>query len=404
MEEPRDESDESGPGPAGLAGRGFVIVSFLSGFFTAPFGSLFPVYVDADLGRIPFYTGYLRAVMLGLGGIFAVVAGRLCDLVGLKPVLLIGLLGSVITGLVFQSSSIWLLTLLVIIMGVSSGHWSTAGQSYLIVSAGAERLGLGGALYFLSSTAGSSLGSLVTGLVKPMWSFQVLGMGMTAAMVVVFALAALFLPSGSTPSTPRSGGSGTGLWSAYRPLLQKREVLLLVGMRLSITGFWGMASYLLPLLVSRVSRDASTTAYFGAVSLAVAVCGQLLTGVLRDRYGRLLIPAAGIVLSAALLGFYIDSLVGLFVFGTALTTTAWAVSTLVPSLIAEVAEPEEKSRLVGLGHTAWSTAMVVGSLAGGLLVEVDARLPFFLGAAIAAVGTFCAFLLCRRLAAPAGGS
>ena len=410
MEEPRDECDESGPGPAGLAGRGFVvlcIVSFLSGFFTAPFGSLFPVYVDADLGRIPFYTGYLRAVMLGLGGIFAVVAGRLCDLVGLKPVLLIGLLGSVITGLVFQSSSIWLLTLLVVIMGVSSGHWSTAGQSYLIVSAGAERLGLGGALYFLSSTAGSSLGSLVTGLVKPMWSFQVLGMVMTAAMVAVFALAALFLPPGSTPSTPRSGGSGTGLWSAYRPLLQKREVLLLVGMRLSITGFWGMASYLLPLLVSRVSRDASTTAYFGAVSLAVAVCGQLLTGVLRDRYGRfwpLLIPAAGIVLSAALLGFYIDSLVGLFVFGTALTTTAWAVSTLVPSLIAEVAEPEEKSRLVGLGHTAWSTAMVVGSLAGGLLVEVDASLPFFLGAAIAAVGTSCAFLLCRRLDAPAGGS
>ena len=100
----------------------------------------------------------------------------------------------------------------------------------------------------------------------------------------------------------------------------------------------------------------------------------------------------------------IDSLVGLFVFGTALTTTAWAVSTLVPSLIAEVAEPEEKSRLVGLGHTAWSTAMVVGSLAGGLLVEVDASLPFFLGAGIAAVGTSCAFLLCRRLDAPAGGS
>ena len=134
---------------------------------------------------------------------------------------------------------------------------------------------------------------------------------------------------------------------------------------------------------------------------------SLLTGVLRDRYGRfwpLLIPAAGIVLSATLLGFYIDSLVGLFVFGTALTTTAWAVSTLVPSLIAEVAEPEEKSRLVGLGHTAWSTAMVVGSLAGGLLVEVDTSLPFFLGAALAAVGTSCAFLLCRRLDAPAGGS
>jgi MFS family permease len=408
VEEPSAEGAEgiqSTPATtAGLAGRAFIVlcvISFLSGFFTAPFGSLFPVYIDADLGEIPFYTGYLRAVMLALGGIFAVVAGRLCDLVGLKPILLLGLLGSVITGLVFQSSSIWLLTLLVVIMGASSGHWSTAGQSYLIVSAGARRLGLGGALYFLSSTAGGSLGSVVTGLVKPMWSFQELGMGMTAAMVAVFALAVLLLPSGTRPAP--SGGSGLGLWSAYRPLLQRREVHLLVGLRLSITGFWGMASFLLPLLVYRVSNDPSTTAYFTALSLAVACGGQLLTGVLRDRYGRfwpLLIPAAGIVLSAALLGVYTKSLMGLFVFGTALTTTAWAVSTLVPSLIAEVASPEEKSRLVGLGHMAWSTAMVGGSLAGGLLVEIDASLPFFIGAAMAAVGTSCAFFLCRRLDAP----
>ena len=67
-------------------GRAFLtlcLVSFLNGIFTGPFVSLFPVYVDVDLGRIPFFTGYLRSLTLVLGGIFALVGGRLCDLLGL---------------------------------------------------------------------------------------------------------------------------------------------------------------------------------------------------------------------------------------------------------------------------------------------------------------------------------
>ena len=393
----------------GLAGRSFVVlclISFLSGFFTAPFGSLFPVYVEADLGRLAIYTGYLRGVMLALGGVFAVVAGRLCDLVGLKATLLLGLVGSVITGLVFHTSSIWLLTGLVICMGVSAGHWSTAGQSYLIASAGATRLGLGGALYFLSSTAGDALGSLATGVVKTTWSFQQLGSVMTAGMVLVFAMAVLLLPAGSRPE--RQGGTTSlALWAAYRPLLRRREVHLLVALRLSITGFWGMASFLLPLLVFRVSDSASTAAYFTAVSLTVASGCQLLTGALRDRYGRfwpLVVPAWGIVVSGACAGIYTESLAGLFVFGTALTATAWGVSTLVPALIDEVAAADEKSRLVGLGHGVWSAAMVFGSVAGGFLVEVDASLPFFVGAGMAALGATCAMLLCRRLDAAVADS
>ena len=70
MEEPSAEGAEgvqSTPATtAGLAGRAFIVlcvISFLSGFFTAPFGSLFPVYIDADLGEIPFYTGYLLSLI-----------------------------------------------------------------------------------------------------------------------------------------------------------------------------------------------------------------------------------------------------------------------------------------------------------------------------------------------------
>jgi MFS family permease len=173
-----------------------------------------------------------------------------------------------------------------------------------------------------------------------------------------------------------------------------------MGLRLSITSFWGMATLVLPLLVYRASQSAATAAYFGAVSLAVAAAGQLLTGLLRDRYGRtapLIISGLGIVASSACLAFHTDSVPGLFVFGTALTATAWAVSTLVPALIAEVAEQDENNRLVGLGHMVWSGAMVAGSIIGGILVEIGPHLPFVLGVVHASVGTVCIWRLCTRL-------
>jgi MFS family permease len=130
----------------------------------------------------------------------------------------------------------------------------------------------------------------------------------------------------------------------------------------------------------------------------------LLTGLLRDRIGRtvpLIVSSLGIVISSGCLAFYTESVTGLFVFGTALTATAWAVSTLVPALIAEVAETDEKNRLVGLGHMVWSASMVSGSIIGGILVEIGPHLPFLLGVVHASVGTVCIWRLCLRLDTPA---
>ena len=394
-------STAEGPGD-GLLGRTFLVlclIYFLNSFVIAPFSALFPVYVEADLERLPWFTGYLRGLMLALGGIFAVVGGRLCDLLGLKITLLIGLAGSLVTGLVFRAADPLLLTLLLFGMGIGTGPWSAAGQSYLITSVHARRLGLGGAIYFLSNTAGHSLGSLATGLVKDQWTFPQIGSAMTAALVGVFLLAILLLPGGR-PTTPAGPRPPLALWSAYRPLFKRREVHLLIGLRYMITSFWGMASLLMPLLIYRVSNSEAMPAYYASLSLAVAAPCQLLTGFLCDRIGRfwpLLVSAAGIALSGLGLALFWTSLPALFFFGTSLTGTAWAVSTLIPKMINDVAEPDEKNRLVGLGHLVWSAAMVTGSVVGGILVEVHSSVPFFTGAALATGGTLAAWRLCVRL-------
>ena len=375
------------------------LIYLLDSFLSAPFQALFPVYIEADLARPPWFTGYLRGLMLLLGGIFAVVAGRLCDRFGRKPTLMIGLVGSVLTGLVFRTADPWGLSCLVLAMGAASGPWSTAGQSILIAAVTPARLGLGSALYFLSNTLGNALGSLCTGLVKTAYSFAQIGAAMSIGMVAVIALALVLLPSDApTPATAQTARLNT--WAAYRPLLGRGNVHLLLSLRLTITTFWGMATLALPLLIYRVGQSEALPAYFAAASLVAAACCQLGVGYLNDRFGRtapLIGSAAGVFLSALGLCFLHDSLVGLFACGTALTATAWAVSTLIPRLINDIAAAEEKNRLVGLGHLAWSGSMVVGSLIGGYLIEINAALPFYVGAALSALGALGALGLCRRL-------
>ena len=375
------------------------LIYLLDSFLSAPFQALFPVYIEADLARPPWFTGYLRGLMLLLGGIFAVVAGRLCDRFGRKPTLMIGLVGSALTGLVFRTADPWGLSCLVLAMGAANGPWSTAGQSILIAAVTPARLGLGSALYFLSNTLGNALGSLCTGLVKTTYSFAQIGAAMSIGMVAVIALALVLLPS-DAPAPTAAQTTRLNTWAAYRPLLGRGNVHLLLSLRLTITTFWGMATLALPLLIYRVGQSEALPAYFAAASLVAAACCQLGVGYLNDRLGRtapLIGSAAGVFLSALGLCFLHDSLVGLFACGTALTATAWAVSTLIPRLINDIAASEEKNRLVGLGHLAWSGSMVVGSLIGGYLIEINAALPFYVGAALSALGALGALGLCRRL-------
>lgn len=386
----------------GLLSRAFLalcLLYFLDSFLSAPFQALFPVYIEADLARPPWFTGYLRGLMLLLGGIFAVVAGRLCDRFGRKTTLMIGLVGSALTGLVFRTADPWGLSCLLLAMGAASGPWSTAGQSILIAAVTPARLGLGSALYFLSNTLGNALGSFCTGLFKTDYSFAQIGAAMSIGMVAVIALALVLLPGDApAPSTAQTARLNT--WTAYRPLLGRRNVHLLLSLRLTITTLWGMATLALPLLIYRVGDSESLPAYFAAVSLVMAACCQLGVGYLNDRLGRtvpLLSSASGVFFSVLGLALWHDTLVGLFTCGTALTATAWAVSTLIPRLINDVAATDEKNRLVGLGHFAWSGSMVLGSLLGGYLIEIHAAWPFYLGTGLSALGVLGAFGLCRRL-------
>tara|TARA_B100001250_G_scaffold412863_1_gene445243 strand:- start:3554 stop:4771 length:1218 start_codon:yes stop_codon:yes gene_type:complete len=390
---------------SGLLSRSFVVlcaVYFLNSFLSSPFSALFPVYVEADLARPSWFTGYLKGMMLFLGGIFAISAGRLCDKFGQKFTLILGLLGSSFGGLVFHTSDPSGLTMMLIVMGASSGPWSTAGQSMLIHSVRPAYLGIGSGLYFLSNTLGNAFGSLCTGWLKTTWSFPEIGTVTFGGLLVLTGLAIAFIPPMrlSTNQTTGNNVKGESTWTAYKPLLIRKDIWLLLSLRLTITTFWGMATLAIPLLIYRISNNESLPAYFAAISLVVAAIFQLGIGLISDRAGYkipLIVSAIGIFISTMGLALFPTSLFGIFVYGTFLTGTAWAVSTLVPKLINEIATSNERNRVVGLGHLAWSISMFSGNLIGGYLIDIYAGLPFVAGCALTTLGTIFSWRLCRHL-------
>ena len=361
-----------------LLNRRFIallIVSFFSSFVSAPLNTLLPVYVEADLLGTPLFSGGLRAAFLILGGVFAVPAGRLADTWGVKPVYVLGTLGPILAGVIFYSGDPLLLTALCTGIGISSGFNSAGGQSYLISAAPSSVIGIASAGYFLGNTLGSASGNFLSGPIADAYGFQTLGFCITLAGVVLVLMSILTLPA--IPS-PKSADNSRNL-SALIQLFRRLDVCLLLGIRYLPTSYWGAVTLLLPLLIFRIAGTSTAATNYSAISLIIAACFQVLTGRLCDRIGRwrpILVSASLVAISALGLALTAHTLTGIYAFGILATASAWSLSTTMPGLIQLIAREDEKGRVVGAAHLAWSLGMLSGSLGGGKLIDWGPIWPF----------------------------
>ncbi len=401
---------DTAPSPSGLLTRGFVallIVSFFSSFISSPLYSLLPVYVDkAHLGS-PLFAGFLKALFLILGGLFAVPAGMLCDMLGVKRILILGIVGPLLAGFIFLTGDPLILVALCIGLGATFGFSSTGGQSYLLGAVSPSVIGLASAGYFLGSTLGTASGSLFAGPIADALGYQALGMVACIASVCLIA-GALFL----LPELPRSGESIRSVsrsFAGYLSLLRRREVRLLLGIRYLPTCYWGAVTLLVPLLISRISGTNTSATTYTAISLTVAGAFQILTGRLCDRIGRwrpILISAACVALSALGLALTAHTLPGLYIFGVIASASAWSLSTTMPGLLKLTARDGEEGRVVGIAHVAWSAGMLSGNLGGGKLIEWGPTLPFGIAVVLCVGAVACGVGLYRvhRAADPPPGA
>lgn len=393
-------------GPVVLGHDLLILLAVLlaAGAVGGPTRALLPVYLEHDLGWTPPAIAALAAARLLAAALSAPLGGALADTTGPRRILRLGLVGLPFAALFFLTPAAPALVALSLGVGLADGLQSTGSQSYLIARTDRATIGRAASAFFVGSTLGGALGNLGASALLRAWGFAGLGpVGLVGGLLVL--LGAMALPASERRRAGRQWGL-TGTLAGYRALLRVPRVRQLALLRFLSTSSWGTTSLLWPLLIARISGDPATAAFFGTISLIVAVAAQLGTGRLIDAVGpgkpavvlASLVPLVAVLTALAVAA---GSPAALFATGVIGTAVAWSLSGCSLPLIRAAASPDEVGQVVGLLHLLWSLAMLGGTLLAGWLVVVSPALPFWTVAFLGVPAAVAARRLRRSLPPPA---
>jgi len=145
----------------------------------------------------------------------------------------------------------------------------------------------------------------------------------------------------------------------------------------------------LPHLVEQLSGGTtSTAAYwigaFGTVFALIQFVTSPIQGALSDRFGRrpvILLSCLGLGLDFVFMALA-PTLVWLFV-GRVISAMTAASFTTANAYVADVTEPSQRARSYGMLGAAFGLGFIIGPLVGGILGDIDLRLPFWFAASLA---------------------
>ncbi len=184
---------------------------------------------------------------------------------------------------------------------------------------------------------------------------------------------------------------------------QKRHALTFVTITvfLDTVGFGVIMPVLPDFLMELTGLGLSeTSAWAGYLVISYAALQFLFApviGNLSDRFGRRPVLLASLSMYAVnyLIAGLATTLWVLFI-GRVLTGISSATYATANALIADVSPPEERAQNFGLMGMAFGLGFIVGPAIGGLLGEIDIRLPFFVAAGLAALNTLYGYFVLRE--------
>ncbi len=151
----------------------------------------------------------------------------------------------------------------------------------------------------------------------------------------------------------------------------------------------GLVWPILPKLINELAPgDISEAAYYYGIIATVYALAQFvaspLLGSLSDAYGRkpiLIISQAGLVLDYLLLALAPN--LWWLAFARLISGVFGATITTANAYMADITSPEDRSRNFGLIGATFGVGFIIGPLMGGILGEIDLRLPFYVAAGLA---------------------
>lgn len=394
--------------------KGSLLVIFLTVFIDLlGFGivlPLVPIYA-AEFAEDPhgWRLGLLMASFSIMQFVFAPIWGRLSDHWGRRPVLMVGLLGSVVFYTLFGVATVlksltWLFVAR-IGAGIAGATIPTA-QAYIADSTSLEKRPKGMALIGVAFGLGFTFGPLIAYLAVPSgqgdpgpWP------GYAAALLSALALLlAIFkLPESLHPG---SVPAGRRIWDgqAFFDALATPSIgLLLVSVFICIFSF---AAY--ETTLSMLARSSPFEFTFREICLTYAYIGLLLAliqgGIVRRLAGRISearLSLGGAVFEIAGYGLMVVAVrqqsIGLIVAAAALVVAGFSMlHPSLNSLLSRRSDPQQQGAILGVGQSVNALARILGSGLGIPLLRYRLDLPYYLAAAMMAAGLVLLVAAARR--------
>ena len=352
--------------------------------------------------------GLLMASFSAMQFLFAPLWGRVSDRVGRRPILMIGLAGSVVFYFLFGIATIYRSIVLLFISrigaGIAGATISTA-HAYIADVTSLENRTKGMALIGAAFGLGFTLGPLFAVLALlgegndpgPGPGYAASGLSALALLLAWFKL----------PESLPAGGSHTARkwldYSALHEALATPSVgLLLLTSFVCVFSFANFESTL------SLALDSNLNFTFENISETFAFIGFTLMlvqgGIVRRISGRIhegTLAATGAVLEV--FGFLLlvwvthhYSLAGLLA-ALAVTVSGFAfITPSLNSLISRRSDPAKQCAILGLGQSISSLARILGPMAGIPLFKIQPALPLLLAAVLMALGLACVLLAAHR--------
>lgn len=356
---------------------------------------LLPVYAN-DLGASGIYVGMIFGAFT-LSRIFLLpVFGRLSDRRGRKPFIVAGLLSYTIISFAFVfSRTIESLILLRFIQGACSAMIIPVVQAYIgeITPEGSEGYSMG--LFNLSMFLSLSLGPLIGGGIKDIWSLNAAFSWMGILSAIGLVLCAGLLPKVSRePGRYRKDDV-----TPWPDLLTEKGLIRLFVFRYAYTACIGVIWCFLPLYaVQTFHLSGSQTGILVMLGVFISGLLQLPMGYVADRFNKTGMVIAGGCISAIgmWLPYHAEGFNGLL---AAVTIFGLGGGISMPAIMAfAVIKGEEKKAMgtvMSLMTVAHSFGMLTGSMAAGMTMDFySLKFSFPCGAMMMTAGTVC-FLISR---------
>jgi len=350
---------------------------------------ILPVYAER-LGAAGIWIGLTFSIFALSQAIVSPFAGGLSDRYGRKPFMVVGLLIYVFAAIGFLTADSFVQVLAFrLFSGCGTGLLFSVGQAYLgdIVPKGQEGRWLG--IFAISDIAGFGLGPVVSGIIRDVFGFDSVFVGMAilmgASAVIVFVL----LPERgreerATTAEPRS--ALRGMRDAFR---HRAVVAVILFMGLSSLTFGSVFAFLAIFLDSMGASATAIGAVFAVQFLAGGIAQPFL-GRIADRVDRRKMLLVGLSASALCLlavgaaPSYIVVFALLVILGIA-NATAWVAAGAIQVVAGRVAG---MGTVIGLGATGDGLGILTGGILGGAFAGwFGTAAAFYFGASALAVGT-----------------